>query len=157
MDLSTLESSQQDSKNKNNSKSACSDDINTANECDTEFDEHNGITNEPYDINSSDLDCTEESEDECSNNLNDQHNTDIDILKNNDSNDENSNSTTTIQNEQHSNDKHIDIDTKHKDNVNNSQIPVDSCLQDNESLVRNHEDDEPIFDFLGKANEIVCY
>lgn len=158
MDLSALELEQPERKNKNNSKSVCVDNTNTAFVCDTEFDEHTGITNEPCDINSSDFECTDESQDECSNNLDDQHNTDIDKLKNNDFNNEISDFTATIQNEHHSNDKnkHTDIDTKHKENINNSQKPVDKCLQDKESFAWNHEE-EPIFDFLGKANEIVRY
>lgn len=158
MDLSTLESPLPEKKNKNNGKSVCVDDTNTAYVCDTEFNEHNGITNEPYDINSSDFECTDESQDECSNNLDDRHNTDIGKLKNNDFKNEISHFTATIQNEHHSNDKnkHTDIDTKHRENINNSQTPVDKCLQYKESLTWNHEE-EPIFDFLGKANEIVRY
>lgn len=142
MELSTLESSQLVEKNNSKSKSVHSDDA--SEEFNTCFEEQNEV----FDINSSDFECTDESQDERSNNLDDQHNTEMNELK---SNDENVHLIAQIQSENYSNDKFTDNDSQHKENESDSEKPLDNC-------VYNYvQEEEPIFDFLGKANEIVCY
>lgn len=138
MELSTLESSQSVNENNINNISVNSDDASEV--FNTDFEEHN----ESFDINSSDFECSDEGQDEHSNNLNNC----MEQLKNND---ENVCLTATIQSENHCNDKHTDFDNQHKELIGTSQKPVDNCVYD------YAQEEEPIFDFLGKANEIVCY
>lgn len=63
----------------------------------------------------------------------------------------------TITNEFHSIEIHSDTQLKQTEHTNEWQ---DDGTYDKDTVVKNAnfaEDDEPIFDFLGKSNEIVCY
>lgn len=70
----------------------------------------------------------------------------------------------TMQNENinHSNENHKDIhDKQMQENTNGSLKAANKHIQDKKVVAMNDadyaEEDEPIFNFLGKANEIVCY
>lgn len=153
-----------------NRKSDCTDDEN-ANP--TESNELNNNTNELFDIDSSDLDydSSDMERQEVKNCLLETVNTEHDSHKESDQGqctntsivtfDHSIDNTSNVPTESHSNEMNSDIESEHIDNKNDMPKPADNCLQDNEStLAPNNEyieDEEPIFDFLGKANEIVCF
>lgn len=174
MDETTSEFSQADSQNyhNNNRKSECTDDENV------NATELNNNANELFDIDSSDLDydSSDMDRDENKNQLlqtvqsektvvSDEKNVDG-LSSNNDNNNELSENSIgnneIVPNESHSTDKQSDIQTEPIENTNDLSKPADNCLQDKETHTTNDEHaydegEEPIFDFLGKANEIVCY
>lgn len=158
-----------------NRKSECTDDENGN---PTEPNELNNNTNELFDIDSSDLDydSSDMDRDENKNQLLqtiDSEKTVVSAEKNVDglsSNNDNNNELSEnsignneiVPNESHSTDKQSDIQTEPIENTNDLSKPADNCLQDKETHTTNDEHaydegEEPIFDFLGKANEIVCY
>lgn len=162
MDISSTEPSQlcNQNNNNNNSKIACADDTNSA--YNIEFDEQSNDSNELFDIDSSDFEIERsDGEREQSN----------DALKsvaydNQISFDEQitgDNNTQTCEfipkekNTYNSNEKLTVIGTKQTESEIDFQKPIEKKSEDNDNIVRNHNEDEPIFDFLGKANEIVCY
>lgn len=142
-----------------NRKSECTDDEN-ANPSDVN--ELNNNTNELFDFDSSDLDYDSSDMDredvknlllQTVNSENDNHTIQGQCINNCIS------ESSVMPTEIHSNDNVSD--TKEIDNIRNDvSMPADNCIQDNETTVTSNdeyiEDEEPIFDFLGKANEIVC-
>lgn len=174
MDKSTSNSCPTESQNyhEHNRKSECTDDEN-ANP--TEPNELNNNTNELFDIDSSDLDYDSSDMDrqEVKNLLLQTVNTEPDSHNVSDegqctntsivTSDHSVDNTSNVPTEMHSNENNSVIESEHIENTNDmpKPQPADNCLQDNDStLTPNNEyteDEEPIFDFLGKANEIVCF
>lgn len=173
MDLSSSQIDNQNNNNNNNSKSDCDNDVNPVHNSDLDVQNHNPT--ELFDIDSSDF------EDACSDNDPDESNEKLKTINipeektleelNGDSCDEIS--IPTIPNECHSNEKQTDIHNEQIDNTSNSSKQPDDCLEEQKDDEKegekeeeekltvdmnndNAEAEEPIFDFLGKSNEIVC-
>lgn len=166
MDLSASQIDNQNNNNNNNSKSDCADDVNTMHSSDLDVQNHN--PNELFDINSSDFeydcsdnDCPDES-DEKLKNINNLEEKSLEELNGDSCN---KISIPTISNECHSNEKHTDIHNEQIENTSNSSKQPDEEQKEEEKEEENEtvdmnddnaEAEEPIFDFLGKSNEIVC-
>lgn len=171
MDLSTSPIDNQ-SNNNNNSKTECANDANPTHKHD--FDTQNDNPPELFDIDSSDLEygCSDNDDrDESSKKSETVIESKSEIFSHEELNDDSCNddeiSDTAIPNECHSNEKHSDI---HIEQTEISSIPTkqaNNCSEgeekgeDGTEAVAinddNAEEEEPIFDFLGKANQIVCY
>lgn len=66
----------------------------------------------------------------------------------------------TMQKECHSIEQLTDVQTEQTENMNDFHMLPENCVSIKETIsikTEPAEEDEPIFDFLGKANEIVCY
>lgn len=162
MDLSSSQIDNQNNNNNNNSKSDCANDVNTMHSSDSDVQNHNPT--ELFDIDSSDFeyDCSDNDPDESVEKLKTINNSEETTLKelNGDSCDEMS--IPKIPNECHSNEKYTDIHNEQIENASNSSKQPDEEQKEEEEKETvdmnddNAEAEEPIFDFLGKSNEIVC-
>lgn len=147
---SNLLHSENENNNNNNSKSEKDENV----ICDTDINEQNMNSNELFEIDSSDLDEGGSDQEQNKNDLEQESHCHEKLNKCT----KTDNTNPTVQIICHSNKTNNDNNTKI--NESDSSTLTSNCSNDNETLTTNDdnaEEDEPIFDFLGKANEIVCY
>lgn len=159
--------------NNNNSKSECTHDTNLMRPSDS--DEQNNNATELFDIDSSDLeyDCSDSDQDEINMKSKSAEDVENKTLSDEVLNDDNHGEVFIASDSEkcHSDEKVSDIQLEQLNSMQNASKQANNCSEQEERKEENEEEEEskvaliddnaveeePIFDFLGKANEIVCY